>query len=127
MFRFRRSQGSWAGIDSGAVVRFLAYTGMRWGEMSALQVQDVNVARPEATITRAVTEVNGVMGEGNPKTGESRTVPLPQFIADSLAIRMRGSLRVIWCSPLATVRCCVIQRLGIGSLSRQWPGVRRMI
>lgn len=67
------------------VIRFLAYTGLRWGEMAALRVQDVDQRRSRMHIARSVTDVNGQMVFGTTKTGEARTVPLPRFLADELA------------------------------------------
>ena len=41
----------------GIVVRFLAYTGLRWGEMAALRVQDFDMLRRRVNVSRSVTEV----------------------------------------------------------------------
>lgn len=38
------------------VVRFLAYTGLRWGEMAALRVQDFDMLRRRVNVSRSVTE-----------------------------------------------------------------------
>jgi integrase len=43
----------------GQVVRFLAYTGLRWGERAALRVRDVDPLRRRMHIARSVTEDNG--------------------------------------------------------------------
>jgi integrase len=37
------------------VVRFLAYTGLRWGEMAALRVQDFDMLRRRVNVSRSVT------------------------------------------------------------------------
>ncbi|GAC1398571.1 MAG: hypothetical protein NVS4B6_24780 [Mycobacterium sp.] len=34
----------------GVVVRFLAYTGLRWGEMAALRVQDFDMLRRRVNV-----------------------------------------------------------------------------
>jgi integrase len=73
-----------------AVIRFLAYTGLRWGEMAALRVQDVDPRRSRMHIARSVTEDNGQLVYGTTKTGEARTVPLPRFLADELHPLMDG-------------------------------------
>ena len=62
---------------TGLVVRFLAYTGLRWGEMAALRVRDVDPLRRRMLIARSVTEDNGRLIFDTTKTGEERTVPLP--------------------------------------------------
>lgn len=41
------------------VVRFLAYTGLRWGEMAALRVQDFDMLRRRVNVSRSVTESSG--------------------------------------------------------------------
>jgi hypothetical protein len=43
------------------VVRFLAYTGLRWGEMAALRVGDFDMLRRRVNVSRSVTEFNGLV------------------------------------------------------------------
>ena len=75
------------------IVRFLAYTGLRWGEMAALQVSDLDMLRRRVQVTRAVAEVKGEVVVSTPKTREKRSVPFPAFLADELAERMVGRSR----------------------------------
>jgi integrase len=72
------------------VVRFLAYTGLRWGELAALNVGRVDLVRRRAVVAASVTEVNGVLVWGNPRTHERRAVPIPRFVAAELADRLTG-------------------------------------
>lgn len=74
----------------GVVVLFLAYTGLRWGEMAALRVQDFDMLRRRVSVTRGVAEVKGKLVWSTPKTNERRTVPFPAFLAEPLAARMVG-------------------------------------
>jgi integrase len=74
----------------GLVVRFLAYTGLRWGEMAALRVRDVDPLRRRMHIARSVTEDNGRLIFDTTKTGEERTVPLPKFLAEQVAAATAG-------------------------------------
>jgi len=74
--------------DNSTVVRFLAYTGLRWGEMAALRVSDFDMLRRRANIHRAVAEVRGKLVWSTPKTYERRSVPFPAFLADELAALM---------------------------------------
>jgi integrase len=69
----------------GGVVRFLAYTGLRWGEMAALRVCDVDPLRRRVHVRRSVTEDNVRLVFDTTKTGEGRVVPLPRFLADQVA------------------------------------------
>jgi integrase len=75
-----------------AVVRFLAYTGLRWGEMAALRVSDFDMLRRRVDVSRSVTESGGLVWS-TPKTGERRSVPFPAVFADELAALMVGKAR----------------------------------
>ena len=74
------------------VVRFLAYTGLRWGELAALRVQDFDMLRRRVNVSRSVTEYNGLVWS-TPKTHERRSVPFPAALADELAALMVGKGR----------------------------------
>lgn len=69
------------------VVRFLAYTGLRWGEMAALRVQDFDMLRRRVNVSRPVTESGGLVWS-TPKTWKRRSVPYPAMLADELAALM---------------------------------------
>jgi integrase len=74
----------------GLVVRFLAYTGLRWGEMAALRVRDVDPLRRRMHIVRSVTVDNGRLVFDTTKTGEARVVPLPRFLAEQITASVAG-------------------------------------
>jgi integrase len=74
------------------VIRFLAYTGLRWGEMAALRVQDFDMLRRRVNISWSVTEC-GKLVWGATKTRERRSVPFPASLADELAALMVGKGR----------------------------------
>lgn len=76
----------------GEVVRFLAYTGLRWGEMAALRVQDFDMLRRRVNISRSVTESGGLVWS-TPKTWERRSVPFPAVLSNELAALMVGKGR----------------------------------
>jgi integrase len=76
----------------GQVVRFLAYTGLRWGEMAAARVMDFDMLRRRVNVSRSVTESGGLVWS-TPKTHERRSVPLPASLADELAALMVGKGR----------------------------------
>ncbi|WP_396653579.1 tyrosine-type recombinase/integrase [Microbacterium sp. WCS2018Hpa-9] len=67
------------------VVRFLAYTGLRWGEATGLTVTDVDVARRRLNISSNAVIVNGHVVVGTPKTHERRTVVYPAFLDAAMA------------------------------------------
>jgi integrase len=79
--------------EYATVVRFLAYTGLRWGEMAALRVDAVDMLRRRAHVHQAVAEVGGRVVWSTPKGHERRSVPFPRFLVDELAALMRGKSR----------------------------------
>lgn len=52
----------------GLVIRFLAYTGLRYGEMAALAVADFDMLRRRVQVNRSVTEVKGKLEWSTPKS-----------------------------------------------------------
>jgi integrase len=69
---------------------FLAYTGLRWGEMAALKVQRIDFLRRRALVAESVTPVKGVMTFGPTKGHERREVPVPRFLLEDLARHVAG-------------------------------------
>lgn len=72
------------------VILLLATTGMRFGELAALRVRRVDLLRRRIEIAEAVTEVNGELVYGTPKTHHRRSVPVPRSLVDDLAVAMAG-------------------------------------
>jgi len=70
------------------VVLFLAYTGVRFGELAALRIHHIDLVRRRASITESVTLVRGVQTWGTPKGHERREVPIPRFLVDELTIHL---------------------------------------
>jgi integrase len=79
-----------AANDDGDVIRLLAYTGLRFGELAALRVRRVDFLRKRLTIAESATEVAGELVFGTPKTHQQRTVPLPAVLVEALARRCEG-------------------------------------
>ncbi|MCJ0980408.1 site-specific integrase [Rhodococcus sp. ARC_M12] len=80
------------GTDA-TVIRFLAYTGLRWGEMAALRVESFDMLRRRIVIRQAVAEVKGKLIWSTAKNHERRSVPFPRFLTEELAERMQGKGR----------------------------------
>ncbi|MEP6815405.1 MAG: site-specific integrase [Marmoricola sp.] len=74
----------------GLFVRVLAYTGMRWGEATAVQVRRVDLMRRRIEVVRTAIELNGAMSYGTPKTHQNRSVPLPRSLVDAIAVQIAG-------------------------------------
>jgi integrase len=63
----------------------LAWCGLRFGELAALRVRDVDLPNRTLRVERTLSEVGGRLVENSPKTKTSiRTVPMPQWLADEL-------------------------------------------
>ncbi|WBB65380.1 site-specific integrase [Micromonospora sp. WMMD812] len=75
------------------LVRALAYTGLRWGEASALRVSRLDLLRRRVTVAVAFAEVGGELVEGTPKNHQRRSVPIPRFLVDELAAHVAGKRR----------------------------------
>lgn len=71
------------------LVLVLAYTGIRWGEATALRVRDIELDRGRLHITSNAVEVHGTIHVGTPKSHKGRLVPLPRFLIDELAASVR--------------------------------------
>lgn len=80
-----------AGRDRLAIL-FLAYTGVRYGEMAALRLRNLDLQRRRALIAEAVSDVNGHAVFDTPKNHQRRQVPVPRFLADDLAAHVRDSI-----------------------------------
>ncbi|WP_236746607.1 tyrosine-type recombinase/integrase [Mycobacteroides abscessus] len=89
----------------GLVVKFLAYTGLRYGEMAALKVSSFDMLRRRVNIRQSVTEVSGKLVWSTPKNHERRSVPFPKFLTEDLAARMEGKGRddLVFAAPAGGV------------------------
>ena len=72
------------------VILFLAYTGLRFGELSALRVRRLDLMRGRTEIVEAVAEVGGRAVFSTPKSHQVRSVPIPRFLVDELAQHVAG-------------------------------------
>lgn len=75
------------------VIELIAYTGLRWGELAALQIRDCDMLRRRLHVSRGVTEVKGKIHFSTTKTGRGRIVPFPAGLAEPLAKLMEGKDR----------------------------------
>lgn len=68
-----------------ALVLTGAYTGARFGELAALRVDDFDTASDHLQVVRTLSEVNGHLHFGEPKTRAARRrVTLPSWLSDAL-------------------------------------------
>ncbi|MCU1655613.1 MAG: xerD [Pseudonocardiales bacterium] len=76
--------------DHGLVIVFLAYTGLRFGEMAALRVSRLDLLRRQVEVVESVTAVKGALVWGTPKGHSRRWVGIPRFVAEALAQHIDG-------------------------------------
>ena len=70
----------------GVVVLFAAYTGLRFGEIAALRVKNLDLLRGRVLVEQSVSEVVGHgLIYGPTKTYQKRVVSLPTFLRTPLA------------------------------------------
>lgn len=75
----------------GDMVLAMAYLGLRWSELVALRVTDVDLVRRRVHVVERATEVDGRMDVSQPKSKASnRYVGIPSRIAQLLADRLEG-------------------------------------
>jgi integrase len=89
-----------------AVVYTLAYCGLRWSELAALRVRNVDLLRRRLNVEEAVTEINGSqLVWGTTKSHERRSVPIPRFLAVELEALLegKGPDTLLFSSPFGAV------------------------
>ncbi|MEU4412050.1 tyrosine-type recombinase/integrase [Nocardia salmonicida] len=81
-----------------AIVVLLAYCGLRWGELAALRVRDIDFLRRRMTLIENAPMVGTAVVVGSLKGHTNRTVPIPKFVADELAAVCKGKGRddLLW-------------------------------
>ncbi|MCA2357757.1 site-specific integrase [Mycobacterium intracellulare] len=77
----------------GLIVRFKAYTGLRWGELAALTVGAVDLKRRRLQINGSFAEAGGQVVWKAPKDHERRSVPFPPFLLSDLKAALAGKGR----------------------------------
>jgi integrase len=72
------------------LILFLAYTGVRWGEATAIRVGRVNLKTRRVRIAEAWGIDKGHLYLDTPKNHERRTVPIPAFLVKELEVLIKG-------------------------------------
>lgn len=75
------------------LVLFLAYTGLRWGEATALRVRHIDTRRRRVAVQENAVLVSTEVHVGTPKTHRSRSEPYPAFLAEMLEAAASGKSR----------------------------------
>lgn len=72
------------------LIRFLAYTGLRWGEAIALRVEHLDLARKRVEVAENAVQVEQIHHVGTPKSGEARVSAIPEFLVFELRALVDG-------------------------------------
>ena len=78
----RHPQKQWPAYS--LLVRLVAFTGLRAGEVASLRVGRVNPLHGRLQVAESVEEVHGQLVYGPPKTYAHRSVPIPTTLASEL-------------------------------------------
>jgi integrase len=81
------------------IVWLLATTGLRWGEMAALRVRDIDLGRGRIRVERSASKVNAKTVIGTTKTHAARSVAVSSSVLKLLAPAMVGKSpdELLWC------------------------------
>ncbi|TFB84466.1 site-specific integrase [Cryobacterium algoricola] len=77
--------------QQSTLILVLAYTGLRWGEVTALRIRDVDTVRRRIRVHENAVNVGGTIHVGTPKTHQARAVPYPGFLNPLFAELMQSS------------------------------------
>jgi len=78
------------GDDWRLIVLFLAYTGLRWGELAALRADRIDLLHRRAIIEQSYSPIRGKMTLSDTKGHERREVPIPRFLVPDLYAQLEG-------------------------------------
>lgn len=84
-------RGTGTHSQARTLILLTALTGLRWGEVSALTVADVDPLRRRVQVTKAYTRLDdGTLLLGDTKTHARREVPLPDTLTEAVATQAAG-------------------------------------
>ncbi len=78
------------GPELGTLIDFAAYSGMRFGEIAALKVRNVDLLHRQVKVIESVSDVNGEQVPVRPKSDKTRTIKLAAHLRESLEEQMAG-------------------------------------
>lgn len=73
---------------AGTLITFLAWSGLRWGEVVALRRSSLNMLRRRVVVNRSATEISGSLTYGTTKNHRSRTIVIPDSVSELLAAHL---------------------------------------
>jgi integrase len=76
--------------EHAALVYLLSYTGLRWGEATAIHIRSIDMSRRRIRIDENAVRVGTALAIGTPKTHEARSVPVPGFLLEKIVLASEG-------------------------------------
>lgn len=76
--------------NRASLVFGLAYTGLRWGEITGLRLRDFDPEKKRFTVNENAVDVGGKIEVGTPKTHKTRPVPVPDFLCEIIEQETSG-------------------------------------
>lgn len=70
--------------EHDTLIYFLAYMGLRVGEVASLRVRDLDLERRRVHVSANVVEISGRLQTDTPKNHRERSVPIPRFLMPAL-------------------------------------------
>jgi integrase len=104
--------------DHAALVRLLAYTGLRWGEAIGLRVKDVQLDERRIRVSVNAVEVGADIEVGTPKTHKRRSVPFPRLLQPDLEAQLmnKGAEQLVFSDDNGDY----MRRTRVSGGSRSW-------
>lgn len=84
----RRPHGRELGYDR--LILLMAYCGLRWGELSGLRIQDLDLPHARLQVKQTVVADKGYQRIEAPKDYEHRSIPIPEFLVTMLGQQVDG-------------------------------------
>jgi integrase len=84
----KRPHGRELGYDR--LILLMAYCGLRWGELSGLRIQDLDLPRARLQVKQTVVADKGYQRIEAPKDYEHRSIPIPEFLVTMLEQQVAG-------------------------------------
>ena len=98
----------------GPIIAVLAWCGLRFGELAALRVRDLDLERARLSVEQSVTDVGGRL-VCVPTLSRTTVAPFHSHarLADCFATRQLGRASMILCSRHPAGECCVLATGGV--------------
>jgi integrase len=83
-----RPHGRELGYD--VLILLMSYCGLRWGELSGLRIEDLDLTRARLQVRQTVVADKGYQRIEAPKDYEHRSIPIPDFLVTMLKKQIEG-------------------------------------